>query len=204
MSGPNGTKKDQGMSLLSLFTGMSEVKHAVLANTTGELSETMGEIDGKELAAVMALVANQLDQAGSNLGLGPLEKLTILGEKTSSITAIREGFLVSVGLEPNRSTTAIERKLDRMEWNKVEDEILPLQDGLAGEDEDRLTTVDLPLGKEDENSPDPFSRAIPRWPGKSPPLFSGLKKRPSACLWRSPMMSPRGSKPRTPKSAISW
>ena len=100
------------MADLSFITRVPEVRSAVLSDPSGGLVEAVREADGESVAAVMAFIATTLSQAGDEMGLGPLGRLSFAGPSQASLVVLYAEGILSAVIQPPGAFPAVERALD--------------------------------------------------------------------------------------------
>ena len=85
---------------------------AVLSDAAGGLVEAVREPDGESVAAVMSFIASSLGQAGEELGLGPLGRLSFAGPTQASLVVLFSEGILSTVIQPPGAFPAVERALD--------------------------------------------------------------------------------------------
>lgn len=100
------------MSELDAIGRIPSVTRAVLGDLAGLFHGAVREEDGESMAAVTGFIAASLADAGDQLGLGPVVRVTVSGPTRGSILAVRGRAVVTVGVEPPGSLPAVERALD--------------------------------------------------------------------------------------------
>ena len=64
---------------LALISGVPGVKSAVLGDLAGGYLDAVREPDGESVAAVMGFLSSTMGQAGDQLGLGELRRISFAG-----------------------------------------------------------------------------------------------------------------------------
>jgi hypothetical protein len=100
------------MSDLALIANLPEVRSAVLSDLSGALLDAVRDADPESSAAVAGFLASALAQGGDQLGLGPLRKAAVTGERRACFLVFRGGAVVSACIEPPTSIAAVEIVLD--------------------------------------------------------------------------------------------
>ncbi len=101
------------MTLLSTLSTLPEVKGAVLGTSAGAFLDAAGEADGEALAAVMGFAWTALGEAGEQLGLGALGRISLAGPSGACLaTAEPGGALISALVQPAGSLGVVEKVLD--------------------------------------------------------------------------------------------
>lgn len=100
------------MSNLDAIGRIPHVTRAVLGDLTGVFHGAIREEDGEAVAAVIGFISTRLGEAGEQLGLGALGRVTVAGPTRACILTVRGRAVLSVGVEPPGSAPAVERALD--------------------------------------------------------------------------------------------
>lgn len=100
------------MSDLDPIGRIPNVTRAVLGDVTGVFHDALREEDGESVAAVTGFISTRLGEAGEQLGLGALGRVTVTGPTRACILAVRGRTVFTVGVEPPSSAPAVERALD--------------------------------------------------------------------------------------------
>jgi hypothetical protein len=100
------------MSDLTLIAGIPDVKGAVLGDLAGGLLDAVDEGDGETVAAVMGFLATAVGQVGQDLGLGPLERVSLSGEAQAHVVLVRGGSVVAARVERPAALSAVEKAID--------------------------------------------------------------------------------------------
>jgi len=97
---------------LVTIASLPEVKSAVLCDPEGTFLDAVREGDGESVAAVTGFLTATLAQAGEDLGLGPLERISFSGpSRAALILALPDAVLFAV-IEPASACPAVERAID--------------------------------------------------------------------------------------------
>ena len=99
------------MSDLATIAGLPDVRSAVLGDLAGGLHDAVREPDPETVAAVVGFVASALVQAGDELGLGALRRISVSAAARGCVVAVHGHSVVTAWVEP-RSLAAIETALD--------------------------------------------------------------------------------------------
>jgi hypothetical protein len=100
------------MTDLARIAKIPNVASAVLGDLTGVFYDAIRESDGESVAAVTGFISSSIGQAGEQLGLGPLGRVSLAGATRASVIAIEGGTVVTIGVAPPGSLSAVERALD--------------------------------------------------------------------------------------------
>jgi|CZKU01.1.fsa_nt_gi hypothetical protein len=84
---------------------------AILSDESGNLLESVGNIDGESAAAVNAFARESFGKAGDILGLGSLDRVVIASPTRSAIVAVRPGYVMSVFADAGKPFSTVEKKL---------------------------------------------------------------------------------------------
>lgn len=107
------------MSDLDTIAKLQDVKSAVLGDLAGGFRDAVGEQDGETVAAIMGFVASALAQAGEQLGLGVLRRVSVFGDARGCVVVLQGDAVITACVEPGRSVAAIEKALDKTVDGKV-------------------------------------------------------------------------------------
>jgi len=100
------------MSAFSTIAGLPEVRSAVLGDLGGAFLDAVREPDGETVAAVTGYLASLLVQAGEQLGLGSLRRLSVSGEKRALLVVVDGRHLVAAQVDPPRALAAVEKLVE--------------------------------------------------------------------------------------------
>lgn len=100
------------MHILNLLTNIREIEHAVVADLTGALLESMGDSDSETIAAVMGYTAAKMNEVGETLGLGEMTQMSFGGKSRACIVTMLDSNVVATFVDPTVSLTGVEKKLD--------------------------------------------------------------------------------------------
>jgi predicted regulator of Ras-like GTPase activity (Roadblock/LC7/MglB family) len=89
-----------------------EVAALVVTDDTGSLLESTGDIDGEAIGAVHVVTMQALTRCGNALGLGPLHKVTVTGQRHACLIAIFEQEVLGIYVDPTKPIGAFENKLE--------------------------------------------------------------------------------------------
>src|ERR1019366_8561578 len=93
--GPGG-KSGGGMNPFDVVSKIPGIVAAILSDESGNLLESVGNIDGESPAPVNAFPRESFGKAGDILGLGSLDRVVIASPTRSAIVAVRPGYVMSV------------------------------------------------------------------------------------------------------------
>jgi len=100
------------MTDLAQIARIPNVAGAVLGDLTGVFYDAIREADGESVAAVTGFISTSLGDAGEQLGLGPLVRVSVAGTTRASLIALRGDQVFTLGVAPPGSLPAVERALD--------------------------------------------------------------------------------------------
>jgi predicted regulator of Ras-like GTPase activity (Roadblock/LC7/MglB family) len=89
-----------------------EVTALVVTDDSGSLLEASGDIDAEAIGAVHVVTAQALARCGNALGLGTLDRATIVGSKRTCLIALYEQQVLGVYVDPTKPLGAFEKKLE--------------------------------------------------------------------------------------------
>ncbi len=97
---------------LALITSIPEVRGGVLSDAGGALLDSFNEPDGESVAAVIGFLASTMSQAGEQLGLGQLQRISFASEQQACVLVVEAASIACAFVESARSLPAVERALD--------------------------------------------------------------------------------------------
>jgi predicted regulator of Ras-like GTPase activity (Roadblock/LC7/MglB family) len=100
------------MTALTTIAKLPEVRSAVLGDLGGAFLDAVRETDGETVAAVTGYLASLLVQAGEQLGLGSLRRLSVSGERRALLVIVDGKDLVTVQIDPPRALAAVEKAIE--------------------------------------------------------------------------------------------
>jgi len=100
------------MSELAHIADLPDVRSAVAGDLAGSLLDAVREKDGEAIAAVTGFVASALAQAGDELGLGALRRISVVGAASGCVVAVEGDRVITARLAAAKSIPAVERFLD--------------------------------------------------------------------------------------------
>jgi len=89
-----------------------EVTALVVTDDAGSLLESSGDIDAEALGAVHVVTTQALARCGNALGLGMLDRATIISTKRTCLIALYEQQVLGVYMDPTKPVAAFEKKLE--------------------------------------------------------------------------------------------
>ena len=98
------------MNDLRTIANLPDVQSAVLGDLAGGLHDAVREPDPETVAAVVGFVASALVQAGDQMGLGALRRISIAAGARGCVVAVQGHSVVTAWVEP-RSLAAVEQAL---------------------------------------------------------------------------------------------
>jgi hypothetical protein len=100
------------MSDLALIASLPEVTSAVLGDLAGGFFDAVKEPDGETVAAVMGFLSTVLTQAGEQLGLGVLGRISVTGATRAHLVVVQGGAVIAARVDPPGALPAVEKVLD--------------------------------------------------------------------------------------------
>jgi hypothetical protein len=100
------------MTDLARIAKIPNVASAVLGDLSGSFYDAIREADGESVAAVTGFISTSLVEAGDQLGLGALARVSLSGSTRACVIALEAGHVVTIGVAPPGSLPAVERALD--------------------------------------------------------------------------------------------
>jgi predicted regulator of Ras-like GTPase activity (Roadblock/LC7/MglB family) len=91
---------------------LPDVKGAVRGDLAGSFLEAVRERDGEAIAAVTGFVASAMAQAGDELGLGALRRISLSGPAGGCVVAVEGDHVVTARVSAEKAVPAVERFLD--------------------------------------------------------------------------------------------
>ncbi len=107
------------MSDLTVIAKLPDVKSAVLGDLAGGFHDALREQDGETVAAVMGFVSSAMVNAGDQLGLGALRRISIASEARACLVLVNGTTVITASVEPGKSLPVIEKILDTSVHGKV-------------------------------------------------------------------------------------
>ena len=100
------------MTDLVTIAKLPDVKGAVLGDLGGGYLDAVGEQDGETIAAVTGFVATSLAQAGEELGLGALHRVSVAGAAAACVIVVDDELAITGRIAPAKALAAVEKALD--------------------------------------------------------------------------------------------
>ncbi len=100
------------MSDIAVIARLPDVKCAVRADLRGTLLDSVRMADAESVAAVVGFLTSTLVQGGDYLGLGALRRVTVTGEKKSSLVVVAADSAIYACVEPPPAIAAVEKAVD--------------------------------------------------------------------------------------------
>jgi len=97
---------------LARVAKIPNVASAVLGDLSGGFFDAIREGDGEAVAAVTGFISTSLANAGEQLGLGVLSRVSLAGPTRACVIAIEAGGVATLGVAPPGALPAVERALD--------------------------------------------------------------------------------------------
>lgn len=88
------------------------VTGVVVGDLGGVLLDAVGDPDPEAAAAVAGFLASHLVELGARLGLGPLQRVAVVGAGRGALLLLRDGGLLAARFQPAGALGAVERALD--------------------------------------------------------------------------------------------
>ncbi len=107
------------MSELAHIADLPDVRSAVAGDLAGSFLDAVREQDGEAIAAVTGFVASAMGQAGDELGLGALRRISIVGAAGGWVVAVEGDRVIAARVAAANSMAAVERFLDGAGNRKV-------------------------------------------------------------------------------------
>jgi hypothetical protein len=99
------------MNDLTRIAAVPGVASAVLGDMAGGFYDAIREADGESVAAVTGFISTSLSQAGEELGLGGLVRVTLAGATRACLIAVSGATVVNVGVASPAALAGVERAL---------------------------------------------------------------------------------------------
>jgi predicted regulator of Ras-like GTPase activity (Roadblock/LC7/MglB family) len=100
------------MSKLAMIAKFPGVKSSVLSDAAGGFLDAAGDVDGETVAAVAGVLTTMMGEAGEQLGLGALRRMSFTGRARACLVAVQSDAVVTAFVEPSTSIGAVEKALD--------------------------------------------------------------------------------------------
>jgi len=89
-----------------------EVTALVVTDEVGSLLESSGDIDGEALGAVHVVAMQALSRCGNALGIGSLQRVTIISPRRTCLISLYEQQVLGVYVDSTKPIAAFEKKLE--------------------------------------------------------------------------------------------
>ena len=99
------------MKNFHMIAKLPEILGAVLSDPAGALIESFGSTDAEAAAAVHSFSAQSLGQAGDLLGLGTLDRVSIVGPTRVCTISKQSDGVLGVYVDPTKPLASIEKKI---------------------------------------------------------------------------------------------
>ncbi|HTP30133.1 MAG TPA: hypothetical protein VMK12_31310 [Anaeromyxobacteraceae bacterium] len=100
------------MADLKSLSKLPEVKSAVLCNACGSLLESMGELEGESVAAVIGFLTGAMARAGDHVGLGTLRRIAWTGQAQACLVVVQGDTVTTAFVAPPTALSAVEKVFD--------------------------------------------------------------------------------------------
>jgi len=100
------------MTDLARIASLPGVSSAVLGDLGGAFVDAVRNPDGETVAAVTGFLSTTLMQAGEQLGLGAVRRVTLAGPSRAWVVLVQDGAVVAASVEPPGALAAVERDLE--------------------------------------------------------------------------------------------
>jgi predicted regulator of Ras-like GTPase activity (Roadblock/LC7/MglB family) len=107
------------MADLAMISKIPDVRSAVLGDLAGGFHDAVREQDGETVAAVMGFVASAMAEAGEQLGLGALTRISVSCQARACLVEVRGGSVLTAFVEPGAALANVEKVLDGPTRGKV-------------------------------------------------------------------------------------
>ncbi len=97
---------------LAQLAAVPGVRGAVLADLAGGFLDAVREPEGEALAAVAGFLCTTVGQAGDDLGLGPVARISVAGAARAGLVVVDGQRIVAATIEPGSALAGVERSLD--------------------------------------------------------------------------------------------
>lgn len=107
------------MSLDTLFEHIDGVLGATVANTSGELCESLGGASGADLASVSWVLTASLGRVGLALGLGSFRSVVSHAPRSALVAAAKAPVIIAAELRSDAQATAVLQRIMSSRWVSV-------------------------------------------------------------------------------------
>jgi len=94
--------------------GLPEVLSVVVGDREGSLLDSLEEADAETTAAIAGFAASHLVEAGAILGLGDLERITLLGGGGTTILYLGDEAVLTARVDPRQPVASLEARLEAL------------------------------------------------------------------------------------------
>jgi predicted regulator of Ras-like GTPase activity (Roadblock/LC7/MglB family) len=101
-----------GPPLKSQIARFPEVTGVVVADPSGALIDSNGDVDGESVGAVVAVAVRSLNTAAESLGVGTLKRATITGSGFACLIVATDRELFGIYADPTKPIGPLEKKLE--------------------------------------------------------------------------------------------
>jgi hypothetical protein len=99
------------MKEFSAIAKLPDVIGAVLSDHSGALLEWSGAVDGETAGAVNAFMVRGFAKVGDLLGIGPFQRVSIVGPSKACVVAIHGDTILGTYTDPTKPIASVERRL---------------------------------------------------------------------------------------------
>jgi predicted regulator of Ras-like GTPase activity (Roadblock/LC7/MglB family) len=99
------------MKEFSAIAKLPDVIGAVLSDHSGALLEWSGAVDGETAGAVNAFTVRGFSQVGELLGIGTLQRISIVGGTRASVITVQSDSILGTYTDPTKPIGNVERRL---------------------------------------------------------------------------------------------
>ena len=100
------------MKDLARIAKVPDVRSAVLGDQAGGFFDAVGEPEGEAVAAVMGYFASSMGAAGEALGLGAIDRISLVGKARAVVIFVQGKTVLAANVEPASSLSAAEKALE--------------------------------------------------------------------------------------------
>jgi len=99
------------MKEFSAIAKLPDVIGAVLSDHTGALLDWAGAVDGETAGAVHAFMVRGFTGVGELLGVGSLQRVTVVGPSKACVVAIHGDAILGTYTDPTKPIGSVEKRL---------------------------------------------------------------------------------------------
>lgn len=99
------------MKEFAAIAKLPDVIGAVLSDRSGALLEWSGAIDGETAGAVNAFMVRGLAQAGDLMGIGALQRVSVVGPSKAGVITLHGDTVLGTYTDPTKPIASVERRL---------------------------------------------------------------------------------------------